>query len=134
MAHPRPAKVPGCNISLKTNMTVADDMLPNRRNTSREMAQRILRKADAFLHSIEDRAATGMDGPMRNIFGPLPTQDTTKEGGEPLANCRRHPPRKHHIETASANMPGNLIGAIRKNCRREALQFNADRLSRHQTG
>jgi len=127
-----PGKSTGCNISLKTNMTVADDMLPNRRNTSREW--RSVSSERPTLFCTASRIVRPPDGwPMRNIFGPLPTQDTTKEGGEPLANCRRTRPQAPYRNRV-ANMPGNLIGAIRKNCRREALQFNADRLSRHQTG
>jgi len=36
MAHPRRQQYRAATSLLKTNMTVADDMLPNRRNTSRE--------------------------------------------------------------------------------------------------
>jgi len=96
-------------------------MLPNRRNTSREWRSVSSERPTLFCTASRIVRPPGWMAQcaISSAFA-HPGYDQGRR--EPLANCRRHPPRKHHIETASANMPGNLIGAIRKNCRREALQ------------
>ena len=81
-----------CSIDFKTNITVADDILPKWRKTSREAISADGCKSQRVLDRIEHRAAARMHRPEIDLRHFRTGQNRIHLGGAaPCESCRHHP-------------------------------------------
>jgi len=108
MAHPARQKYRAATSLLKQHDR-RDDVAEPAQHVAR-MAQRILRKADAFLHSIEDRRPPGWMANAQYLRAFAHPDTTRKEGS--LGKLSTAPAPQAPYRNRVRQYAGNLIGAF----------------------